>query len=103
MKAVKDNKEYDITENQKAEYLSQGYDILDENRKVIEYSPKKTIAYSEYQKVKEELEKAKNNDSNAELTKQVEELTKTNSELTKANSELTKQVKDLTKQVEKAN
>lgn len=103
MKAVKDNKEYDITENQKAEYLSQGYDIVDGNGKVIEYSPKKTIAYSEYQKLKKELEETKDDNSNAELTKQVEELTKTNAELTKANSELAKQVKELTKQIEKNN
>lgn len=103
MKAVKSNKEYDITENQKSEYLSQGYDIVDENGKIIEYSPKKTIAYSEYQKVKEELEKAKENNTNGELTKQVEELTKTNTELTKTNVELTKSNEELVKKVEKTN
>lgn len=88
MKAVKDNKEYDITENQKAEYLAQGYDIVQDG-KVIEYSPKKTISYSEYQKVKKELEEAKENNTNVELTK--------------TNADLTKQVEKLTKQLEKAN
>ena len=104
MRAVRANKEYRVTEANKQFYLNDGYDIIDDDGKVIEYSPKKTIKYSEYQKLEKELAELKaNGGSNAELTKQVEELTKTNAELTKANSELTKQVKELTKQVEKAN
>lgn len=103
MIAVKANKEYSVNESNKEMYLNDGYDILDDNGKVIEYSPKKTIKYSEYQKLEKELAELKaNGGSNAELTKQVEELTKTNGELTKANAELTKQVEKLTKQLEKA-
>lgn len=103
MKAVKANKEYRVTEANKQMYLNDGYDIIDDEGKVIEYSPKKTVKYSEYQKLEKELAELKaNGGSDAELTKQVEELTKTNGELTKANAELTKQVKDLTKQLEKA-
>lgn len=94
MKAIKANKEYRITEANKQAYLNDGYDIIDDEGKIIEYSPKKTIKYSEYQKVVKELEELKANTSNSELTKQVEDLTK-------ANGELTKQVKDLTKQLEK--
>lgn len=110
MKAVKANKEYRVTEANKQMYLDDGYDIIDDKGKVIEYSPKKTIKYSEYQKLEKELEEAKANGSNAELTKQVEELTKANEvltsekdELTKTNAELTKQVEKLTKQLEKVN
>lgn len=110
MIAVKANKEYRVTEENKHIYLNDGYDIMDDNGKIIEYSPKKTIKYSEYQKLEKELEEAKANGSNAELTKQVEELTKANGvltsekdELTKVNAELTKQVEKLNKQLEKAN
>ena len=101
MKAIKANKEYRITEANKQAYLNDGYDIIDDQGKIIEYSPKKTIKYSEYQKVVKELEELKANASNSELTKQVEDLTKANEDLTKTNGELTKQVKDLTKQLEK--
>lgn len=59
MKAVKANKEYTITDVQKQAYLNEGYDIIDDKGKVIEYSPKKTIAYSKYSELQEELEKAK--------------------------------------------
>lgn len=110
--AKKDNKVYDIDEVDKKRYLEDGYDIY-EDGKLKEYSYKKQIAYSEYAKVKEELEKVKaeaGSQGNAELTKQVEDLTnanadltKSNDELTKANAELTKQVEKLTKQLEKAN
>lgn len=117
MIAVKANKEYRVTEENKQIYLNDGYDIMNDNGEIIEYSPKKTIKYSEYQKLEKELEEAKANGSNVELTKQVEELTKANEvltsekdeltknngELTKANVELTKQVEKLTKQLEKAN
>lgn len=103
MRAVKANKEYRVTEDNKQYYLNEGYDIIDDEGKVIEYSPKKTIKYSEYQKLEKELAELKaNGGANEELTKQVEELTKTNGELAKANAELTKQVEKLTKQLEKA-
>lgn len=106
MKAIRANKEYTVTEVNKQYYLNEGYDITDDNGKIIEHSPKKMIKYSEYQKVLEELEKAKadsNSSANSELAKQVEDLTKTNTDLMNANSELTKQVEKLTKQLEKAN
>ena len=48
MKALKDNKEYTIAEEQKHAYLEEGYDIYGEDGKLLEYSPKKKIAYSEY-------------------------------------------------------
>ena len=76
MRAVKANKEYRVNEDNKQYYLNEGYDIIDDEGKIIEYSPKKTIKYSEYQKLEKELEKAKANKGDAELTKQVDKLTK---------------------------
>lgn len=102
--AKKDNKVYNVDEVDKKRYLEDGYDIY-EDGKIVEHSPKKQIAYSEYVKLQEELEKVKaesGSPDNTELTKQVEDLTNANSELTKANTELTKQVEKLTKQLEKA-
>ena len=45
MKALKDNKEYTIAEEQKHAYLEEGYDIYGEDGKLLEYSPK-TVSYT---------------------------------------------------------
>lgn len=50
MKARKENKVYDINETSKQTYLDQGFDIYDDNGKVIEYTPLKTIKYNEHLK-----------------------------------------------------
>lgn len=67
MKAKKLNKVYKIDEQEKEVYLAQGYDITDDNGEIVERSPQTTIAYSQYEKVvnelkavKEELEATKN-------------------------------------------
>lgn len=66
MKAVKANKQYTIAETEKAAYLAQGYDIIDDSGVVVEHSPQATVTYSEYEKVlnenvtlRAELEKSK--------------------------------------------
>jgi len=59
MQAVKDNKVYTITEVQKASYLKQGYNIIDDSGKVLEYSPTSTVPYSKYIKLKNELDELK--------------------------------------------
>lgn len=66
MKTVKANKQYTIAETEKAAYLAQGYDIIDDSGAVVEHSPQATVAYSEYEKVlnenaalRAELEKSK--------------------------------------------
>ena len=41
MKALKDNKEYTIAEEQKHAYLEEGYDIYGEDGKLLEYSPRR--------------------------------------------------------------
>ena len=81
MKAKKENKVYTIDETRKKAYLSEGDDIYDENDKLIEYSPKKLLAYAEYMKKVNENEK---------LTDQVQELSKEKEELTKKLKELEK-------------
>lgn len=47
LEARKENKVYKINEQQKDRYLKDGFDIY-ENDKVIEYTPKKLIKYSEH-------------------------------------------------------
>lgn len=50
MKAVKANKQYTITENEKKSYLAQGFDIINDDG-TIEHSPQATVSYSEYEKL----------------------------------------------------
>lgn len=53
LEARKENKVYTIDERQKDAYLKQGFDIY-KNGKVIEYTPLKTIKYSDHiNKIKE--------------------------------------------------
>lgn len=59
MKAIKGNKVYTVNETSKKMYLSQGYDIVDDDGKLLEKSPSATVSYSEYVTVKAELEKLK--------------------------------------------
>lgn len=62
MKAVKANKEYTISEQEKARYVAEGYDIIGDDGKVITYGRGKTVPYEKYKAVVDELEalKAKN-------------------------------------------
>lgn len=50
MRAVKANKQYTITENEKKSYLAQGFDIIDDDG-TIEHSPQATVPYSDYEKL----------------------------------------------------
>lgn len=54
MKAVKENKEYTITEDQKARYLAQGFTIVDEKGNVLEGSAMSSVLRVEYEKLKQE-------------------------------------------------
>lgn len=67
MLAVKENKEYVINETEKKLFLSKGFDILDEEGKVLEYSSDKTISYEkhlkEVAKLEEKIKKLKSKDS----------------------------------------
>lgn len=59
MKAVKGNKVYTVTEQEKQSYISRGFDILDDNGNTVAYGSGKTVSYDEYAKVKAELENLK--------------------------------------------
>lgn len=56
LEARKDNKVYRIIEEQKERYLKEGFDIY-EDGKVIEYTPKKVIKYSDHLKIVSKNEK----------------------------------------------
>lgn len=49
MKAIKANKEYTVTEENKDFYVKQGFDIVDEEGKILEYGKGKKVDYSKYQ------------------------------------------------------
>lgn len=54
MRAVKGNKVYQIDEKQKKSYIDAGFDILDDQGKVIAYRKGKTVPFSEYVKLEKE-------------------------------------------------
>lgn len=54
MLAVKANRQYTITDAEADGYQAQGYDILDDDGKVIKLGTGKTVTYSKYQSVVEE-------------------------------------------------
>ena len=98
MIAKKDNKEYSVTNETKNIYLKDGYDIYDDDGKIVEYSPKKTISYNEHIKEVEELKKQIANSAQNNS----EDLEKENTSLKKEVEELKKQIANLTKEA-KAN
>ena len=59
MKAVKNNREYTITEAEKDFYQKQGFDIIGDDGKVVQYGAGKTVPYDQYKKVVDELESLK--------------------------------------------
>lgn len=65
MKAVKNNRVYTITEQQRKTYAAQGFDILDDDGKMIEHAAGKTVPYAKYAELLAENEQLK-----AQLTAQ---------------------------------
>ena len=59
MKAKKDNKVYEVDKITKDRYVKDGYDIYDDEGKLIECAKNKTVPYEKYEKIKKELEKLK--------------------------------------------
>lgn len=59
MKAIKENKVYTVDNTTKDRYVKAGYDIYDDNGKLVENAKNKTVPYDEYEKVKKELEELK--------------------------------------------
>lgn len=74
MKATMGNKVYTIDETQKAMYQAQGYDIVDDDGRVIQYGAGKTVAYEKYKALEEKL---------AKLEKENKKLKEENKELKK--------------------
>lgn len=60
MLAVKDNKVYRTDENSKDSYLAHGFDICDDNGKIVEYSTSGTVSRADYNKLLAELNTLKN-------------------------------------------
>jgi hypothetical protein len=67
MKALKDNKEYTINDEQKQRYLEEGYDVYSNDGNLLEYSPKKKIEYSKYAALEKENKSLK--EENVKLKK----------------------------------
>ncbi|MDM8313134.1 hypothetical protein [Clostridium cadaveris] len=74
MKATRGNKVYTIDETQKAMYQAQGYDIIDDDGKVIEYGAGKSVSYEEYKVLEEKIAKLTN--ENKKLKEEIKELRK---------------------------
>lgn len=66
MKAIKENRQYTITEADVSAYQKDGYDVYDDKGKLVAYGAGKTVDYNKYaealQKIKKleaELKRAK--------------------------------------------
>lgn len=71
MKATKGNKVYSVDETNKAFYVEQGYDIVDDDGNVIEQGAGKKVDIKKYNDLKEKLTKLEkeNKDLKDELKK----------------------------------
>ena len=74
MKATIGNKVYTIDETQKTMYQAQGYDIVDDDGKVIQYGAGKTVSYEEYKALEEKTLKLEK--ENKKLKDEIKELKK---------------------------
>lgn len=74
MKAVMENKVYTIDETQKTMYQAQGYDIIDDEGKVIQYGAGKSVSYEEYKTLEEKALKLEK--ENKKLKDEIKELKK---------------------------
>ena len=57
MRAIKGNKEYIIDESQKKAYQDSGFDIMDDDGKVIGYGRGKTVPFEDYMNAVKEIER----------------------------------------------
>lgn len=99
MKAKKENKVYDVNETTKIRYLAEGFDIYDDNGRILEMSDKKTISYEEYEKVLNEIKKLKDSTKENELASDNKKLKKENKELTEKLEEANKTIQELTEKI----
>jgi len=54
MKATKGNKVYTIDQTQQERYVKEGFDILDDNGKLVRHGAGKTVPYDKFQTVANE-------------------------------------------------
>lgn len=59
MKAIKYNKVYAVDETSKSEYLAKGFDIYDDNGKLLERSPSSTVSRKDYDELQKKYDKLK--------------------------------------------
>lgn len=57
MKASKDNKVYTIDETQKEYYITQGYDITDDEGNLIADGAGKTVSFEDYKSLEDKITK----------------------------------------------
>ena len=98
MRAIKGNRQYEVTSAQVDTYLKQGFDILDDNGNIVEHGAGKSVPYSEYQAVLDELNELKVDGvgqvdkelkiANDELESEIVELKEKNKDLRSKNKEL---------------
>lgn len=74
MNATKGNKVYTIDETQKAMYQAQGYDIVGDDGKIVQYGAGKTVPYEEYKALEEKAVKLEK--ENKKLKDEIKELKK---------------------------
>jgi hypothetical protein len=55
VKAIKDNKEYTVTNESKQHYIDTGFDIVDENGEIIEYGRGKMVSLEEHNQALERI------------------------------------------------
>lgn len=55
MKAIKDNKEYTVSNESKQHYIDTGFDIVDENGDIIEYGRGKMVSLEEHNQALERI------------------------------------------------
>lgn len=89
MRAVKENRQYTITDADVKSFVNDGYDIYDDNGKLVAYGAGKTVAFDKYAKLMAQVESK--NDEIVALRDEIESL---KAELTKAKTKAKKTTKE---------
>ena len=76
MRAERGNKEYVIDETMVSDYQNQGYDIYDDDGKIVAYGKGKTVPYEEYMALKAENQELKQKLLVLQKTEEVKETPK---------------------------
>ena len=74
MLAIKENRQYTITEVDIQSFTNDGYDVYDDNGNLVAYGVGKTVPFEKYSKLMEQNEKLQ--DEIIELREEVKALTK---------------------------